>query len=570
VTRSVRAELFLENHCPSGRDKGRRGDIGSSLALNPDWSFSGVHSVAASRPMFGSRLSQRLARNSSFTLLGRAWYVILWFLVTPIVLHELGVERFGVWSLLFLLSGYLATFDLGLGASVVKYTAEHMASADWDGLRDTLAAVFRAYLVLGVVWVAAIFLIHPYILKWLHIPVADMKEVRFALLASCVVFAFANLVSVGLGVLNGMQRMDLSNGIIVFGSIPQFTILLLGLRAGYGLYAVVASTLGQWFFVGLATWVLLRKFAPRLKWPSLRGSGRSTSWFGFSIMMQANNVLELSQQQVDKILLAAWVGLRSVAEFELGFRVANGIQSLPILVLNPLLPAFATLHAGKEPDRFRRLWKRGTNLLAAGALGLGACCIPEVPLLLRAWVGSDYPAAEVIAQWLLAGFAINLSTGVATAAARGAGRPSLEILPSVIAVPIHIALSRILVTQFGTVGIGPAFCLSTVIWTGVFFLRFARWTRVSLREILLPAFARPLAASVPAILIGWWSTRLLPPTWLSGRMGIVMGAGLCSFASFLVFWGVWLSVGWVAARLHRISPSDGTPCEIFTGDPDRQ
>src|SRR5262249_12123247 len=78
------------------------------------------------------RLPARLARNTAFVVLGRLWYVAVWFAVTPFVLRHLGAERFGVWSLLFLLSGYLATFDLGLGASIVKFTAEHSARARWE------------------------------------------------------------------------------------------------------------------------------------------------------------------------------------------------------------------------------------------------------------------------------------------------------------------------------------------------------------------------------------------------------------------------------------------------------
>ena len=65
-------------------------------------------------------------------MLGRLWSIGVWIVLTPIVLHHLGAERFGVWSLLFLLSGYLTTFDLGLGSSVIKFTAHHTAAGEWE------------------------------------------------------------------------------------------------------------------------------------------------------------------------------------------------------------------------------------------------------------------------------------------------------------------------------------------------------------------------------------------------------------------------------------------------------
>lgn len=494
-------------------------------------------------------LSRRLARNAGFILFSRLWFIAIWMLVTPIVLAKLGPERFGVWSLLFLLSGYLATFDLGIGTSVVKFTAEFAATREWERLEEIVLEMLKLYLVLGVVWVVAIFLGQSLLLKSLHISAAHLQEVRFALLASSIIFAFANLISVATGMLNGMQRMDLSNGIMVAASLPQLAILLYGLSRGYGLYAVVAGTALQWLVTGALAWVALRRIVPDIRWRRRAGRLNPGRWLRFSALIQINNVLALSQLQIDKALMALWLGVSAVTPFELGFRVANSAQSLPVLLLHPLLPMFAQLNADENRERFRRLCVDGTAVLSAIAFALAAGGIPAAPLIIRAWVGSGYPVAELLAQWLLAGFALNMCTGVATTATRGAGRPALETLPATIALAIHVLASWVFVSRYGAVGVGPSFFLSLAAWTGLFLIRFSRWSGEGPGVYARAVLARPLVAFLPAAALGW----ILAMRWMArldvSRVELLTGAAISAGAAGLVFAAIW----WVAGgrRLLR-------------------
>lgn len=492
-------------------------------------------------------LRGRLLRNMGYIVAGRSWYLLIWIVLTPYILDRLGAERFGVWSLLFLLSGYLATLDLGLGASVVKFTAEHTARADWGPLRALLSGINRIYVLLGALWIAVIVAAHPWLLQWLKISPPHVQEVRFALLASAAIFAFANLVSTGPGVLTGLQRMDLANGILVAASLPQLAVLIVGLQRGLGLYAVVASSATQWLATAILTWLALHRQAPALRWPAFGVRAQGGSWLRFSSVMQANNLIALTQLQLDKPILTTLQGLRAVAEFELGFRVASGIQSLPALILVPLMPAFAELHAGGQVERFLRLCRRASHWISAGALGLGAAFIPVAPLLVRAWIGPGHRAAEVLAAWLLAGFALNLTTGAASAAARGAGRPGLEVGPGLLGVAVHLGGSCVLVTRFGPAGAGPAFCLAMAVCSSVYLWRFAAWMRVPVGEFLLTVLARASAAFLPGAAVGYWLIGWMPGEWLTSRLGLVLAAMTSWVGAAVTFAAVW----WLLGRLPR-------------------
>jgi O-antigen/teichoic acid export membrane protein len=502
-------------------------------------------------------LFARFTRNAGFVLGGRLWFVALWFLATPFILESLGRERFGVWGLLFLLSGYLATLDLGLATSVVRFAAVHVSKEKWDELNDTIAQITRLYLLLGIAWSGVIFISLPFVIGRIGISEIHLDEVRFALLASAATFAFANLISVGTGIINGLQRMDVSNTIMVVASIPQIVLLLLGLNLGYGLYAVVLSTAVYWLLVAIGNKIALARLTPRIRWPDLRVKEPQPGWMRFSAAMQLNNVLSLSQHQIDKILLTLWLGVRSVADFELSFRVANAIRSFPVLMLSPLMPVFAELEARSQWDRLRTLCTRGTATLSFLAFGLAACAIPATPSLVRGWVGPGYETAEVLGQWLLLGFVLNVSTGVGTAATRGAGRASLEILPLLVGLIVHVAASWVLVQQMGAVGVGPAVVLGMAVTVFLFFFRFSGFLQVPFPTLFLKGVVIPLLLAIPPGLTAWLVSNWLESRIEPNRLGYLGAASITMLLGAMVFTSI-LYYMFRSGRLLRPGDQEGS------------
>jgi len=69
-----------------------------------------------------------LARNTLINLLGRTAPMAVAIFAIPILIRELGTERFGVLTLVWVVIGYFSLFDLGLGRALTKLVAEKLAS----------------------------------------------------------------------------------------------------------------------------------------------------------------------------------------------------------------------------------------------------------------------------------------------------------------------------------------------------------------------------------------------------------------------------------------------------------
>src|SRR5947209_3699717 len=101
-----------------------------------------------------------VARNSALSFMQMLVPIILAFLTIPYVIHRLGLERFGVLSLVsVLIGGYANVFDLGMGRATTYFVSESLGRGEHDQVPSVafsslciqVAAGFAAGCVLALV-----------------------------------------------------------------------------------------------------------------------------------------------------------------------------------------------------------------------------------------------------------------------------------------------------------------------------------------------------------------------------------------------------------------------------------
>jgi len=105
------------------------------------------------------------------SLFGYAVPMIISLVTTPIVLSQLGVESFGLISLVSVIIGYLSVMDMGLDLPITKYLAEDQAKADTKAGNLMLNNTLQLYFIIGVIGMLVIFLLQKYLLiRYLKYP----------------------------------------------------------------------------------------------------------------------------------------------------------------------------------------------------------------------------------------------------------------------------------------------------------------------------------------------------------------------------------------------------------------
>ena len=105
---------------------------------------------------------------------GSSWFslginVLIGFFLSPFILHRLGDAAFGIWVLIFSITGYYGIFDLGIRSSVVRYIAKLTAVEDKEGLAKFFNTILFTYTCIGLVTALVTLILSRFVGPMFHI-----------------------------------------------------------------------------------------------------------------------------------------------------------------------------------------------------------------------------------------------------------------------------------------------------------------------------------------------------------------------------------------------------------------
>jgi O-antigen/teichoic acid export membrane protein len=522
----------------------------------------------------GQRKKVTVRRNVTTNYLVAVVLLVIGFVTTPILTHQLGILRYGVWALIGSLIPFLEILELGFASATIAFVSRHLELEDDDQVARTLNTSFLVLSVLGVVAFAgvvvfAIFL--PDIIT--DIPKSLVGQAQFLLL----LLAFDMALSIPLdtfgGALSALQRFDLLNYSLIGVTVSQAIgwVIVLWLHGGLialGVVTVAMSLLGQ-----ASRLIMVHRLLPWFRF-SFRGFDRSlvkrfttaSSWY--SVGQIADAVLALS----DVLIVGAAAGVRAAAVYA----VAQRLAQLPLKVVQPRT-ALLFVKAGTLVARDNRAGLRDAvdevvgfvlALSIPAAIALGFLAGPAI----EAWVGPLYRDAVPVIGLLVIAAVVQSWAQPLKMSINGAGLPKLTAAVFGSEAVIHVGLGIALAARYGALGMAEAALIGTVLMEGVLLLPLAyRWLDDSLvrrslraaRTLTLPT----LVTGALAWFVGRSGGRLYVFTDTHGRFVGLVTVAATGLALVIVFYAILLvsvpagqrqvflahfrtSLGRLAARLH--------------------
>lgn len=460
------------------------------------------------------------------------------FLLTPFLLHELGVTIFGLWILITSLMNYGQLLDFGISGAVTKYVAEDLITNNAERSRRLITASLVLYTLLGLVLVAITFAGAPLFIDILHVPASDRAEAtRFLILVSVWVGLSLPCTTTG-AVLGGLQRFDAYNVIdIVVGTVLSAIATVVVLLSGGGLLGLVLVNIGTRLAVQIPSIWVINRVAPefRVGWHGLdRESVRTVLTFGSSIFI-GQTAMRL-QTKTDTIVIGAMLTVSSVTPYSFALQLTQVARTLVNQFLQVLLPVASELHAESDWDRLRALYLTSMRLVLAISLPIGGVFIGLAGPFMALWVGKQYAGYGYLVTILTVAVVISLSQWAATPVFQGMNRYRLLALSALISGLVNLGLSILLATRYGLAGVALGTLIPTAIESFGFVLPFSMHVLgISItdvvRKIVLPAFL----PGVPAVILLYLAIQALAPRSFV-QLAVVAGASTILYvAGYLGF-----------------------------------
>ena len=147
---------------------------------------------------------------------GSSWFalgvnVAVGVFLTPFILHRLGDVAYGIWVLIFSITGYYGLFDLGIRSSIVRYASKFAATDSKEELAKLISTSLFTYGGVGIVSLLVTILLFVYVDNIFKVPAELHAAARWLLLMVGASVAFGFPLGVFGGFLDGLQRFDVNN-----------------------------------------------------------------------------------------------------------------------------------------------------------------------------------------------------------------------------------------------------------------------------------------------------------------------------------------------------------------------
>jgi O-antigen/teichoic acid export membrane protein len=490
-----------------------------------------------------SRRPHEFAQRVGFNGVAQAAPLVATVAVTPLLIHRLGEDRFGIWSLVLVALSTLTTLDGGVSASLARFFAFHAAHADRVDAGRLLLGSGLVFAALGLVLTAVALPAAPLFVDLLKIPAHLHAEATLVFRCLPLILALALISDATASLLQGNGRFAALAATMVVSATAfvAAVVFLIGPTTSLGR---VVLALGVRYGVAAGVGLALARGQVSFARPWLPDRSYVKDIARYASRMQVSSLAAFVNGELNSLVVAVMLPIRFVGVYGIGMQAASAARTLPLFAFPPALARLTTsfrLHgkqaASADFGGLDRMWLSGVTVYGGVAT---TAIVFSVPI----WLGHRYLVSGVVAGILLVAYTLHVAlTGMRTCYVRAIGRPGLETRYSI----LWTISNAVLLIPFAFVGEVVGVATATGVSAALSSLYFVRLCR---REEGLPGAQvrfRLLGLTVLAAaltLLGEIGVRHLR---LSGFPGL-FATGVPPLASLAVLW----SVGYGVRRLRRL------------------
>jgi O-antigen/teichoic acid export membrane protein len=413
-----------------------------------------------------------LFRSSLLNLMGLVVPYLIAFLAIPFIIRWLGIERFGILSLVWVIFGYFGLFDLGLGKSTTKYIAEALGKEEHEKIPQYLWTAVFLQLAIGLVSFLLLFLCAPLLAEHvMRIPPQYITETKTTLRLVAVSLPIMFVTSSFRGVLEASQRFDFVNAVKIPVSILFYALPLIGALIGLNLPGIVILLVLS-RLAGLLAWLIIcLRVHPILRSRPSFHKGALHPLFSFSVWLIISGIVYTVTSSVDKFLIGSLVSLKAVSYYSGPYEAIMRLGVIPGSLSMVLFPAFSFLSAGNNQAKTEKLFARSVNYLLLSTAPIFLVLIFFARPLLRLWLGSEFAEnSTIVVQVLAVGFMANALATVAFNYLQGIGRVDLTTKYQIVELFVFFSLLWLFIKLWGIKGAALASMLRFIFYMLFLFL----------------------------------------------------------------------------------------------------
>ena len=407
---------------------------------------------------------RKLTRNSLYNIAGSAAPLLVGVATIPSLVHSLGVDRFGILTLTWVVMGYFSLFDMGLGRALTQIVAEKSGNNSSKELPDIIHTALGMMLGFGVIGGICLVAISPLIVgKVLKLPHELHVEAYYAFCLMGISIPAVTLLAGLRGILEARQHFLAISALR--GIMGAWTFLgpwLVSLVTVNLLWIVLSLELMRYVAV-LAHYVVCNQFVHEMK---EKGRLRLEYWrvlWKFGGWMTLSNIISPIMVSMDRFFIGAFISVGSIAYYSTPYEVTTKAFAISNAIVTVLFPMFGSNYK-IDPIETRKYYNKGIYYILL-TVGTGLILMGvSARYVLGKWLGVAFALNSTTPMRILCfGVILNAVAAVPYAYIQGIARPDVTAKFHIVEVPFYIILIWVLGNQFGIIGVAWAWAIRVAV-----------------------------------------------------------------------------------------------------------
>ncbi len=475
------------------------------------------------------RVRHSLGQNALLGIASQVWLLVLNVAATPVILHYLGPEAFGVWMTVNVVSAYFVILDFGLTRAVVKLLADSWAlgkNSEAEAVFRSANALFLAFGLLGASAVAG----GGRLLSTtaLHLPEGMTSTATLAFSFAALSF-LANMGSMAFSAVPmALQRFEYFIGRLSLSATLSTGGAVVLVFAGYGLVPMLALTAVVNLVLALGFGLLVsRRLIPGMRLRPAVSRPILKRLAAFSAFKFLSTLSDQAVFQLDRLMVGAYLPIAAVTYYSVPAVIVQRLLPFVGHVVNAAFPAVSAAAASGRKTEAVSLYLRSSRLALAGLLPLCLFGAVMAEPILAAWAGADVAdkSALTLRVLLVAGLLAGLA-GAGTMVNEAFGRPQRSAFFALISAALNVSLNLAFIPLWGYQGAAYAFFANMWLQVPVFIVVTNRSVDLPGGQWLRGVIAGPAAAATLASLV------FVPALLVLDGLASLVVAGLAFYALY--------------------------------------
>lgn len=425
---------------------------------------------------------KQVIRNAGMSVVQIILITLIYFVLYRYLLDNIGIEQFGIWSVVLASTSVTQIANFGLSGSVVKFVAKYLAR----GEHEAVSKVIQTAVISIALSIGSVLLVGYPIIKWILNLVIPHESFHFAVsilpyaLFSLWIMAITSIFQSGI---DGYQRIDLRSILLVGGALFHL-ILCFVFVPFYGLIGLAYSRVLHNFSIFLTSWILLKKFLPQLPLLSYKWDKKIfKEIINYGLNLQIISIAYMFYDPITKAFLSRFGGLPFVGYYEMASKLIGQCYSVIVMANRVLVPAIAGV-TEKAYEKIYSLYKNSYTLAIFIFSSLSCLLLVFMPMISKLWIGRYESIFVIFGTLLLIGYFLDIISSASYTVYMGIGVLRWNVLGRVTIALLNAGLGFLFGVFYGGIGVIIAWITALGIGSLIICLSFHATHNIAIKEFL--------------------------------------------------------------------------------------